>query len=156
MKRYQRTSALLASSVALVLWGCSGEQVESGSNATGRGMERAGGTIQSAGKTAGQKLKEVGAGTRAEKVTNATGAMLGTGGEKTHELLEKGGEKLKDLGVSAGKAVDKAGEKIKEIGETAGEKLKDLKEKGGEKVKDLKEKAGKLLNKKEGDSKDKD
>ena len=42
MKSQYRTSALVAGSLALILGGCTGDQVESGAGATGRGMERAG------------------------------------------------------------------------------------------------------------------
>ncbi len=135
--RVRATFSLLLMPLAMVLWGCGGEQVESGANATARGMERVGGAMESAGNAVGHRLEEAGKGTKLEKVTTATGSALEAGGEKTHQVL----------GVSAGKAVDKAGEKIKQMEKTAGEKLKDLKEKAGEKLGELKEKAGELKEK---------
>jgi len=174
MRIQRKMAAVLGSSLGLFLWGCTGDQVESGADATARGLGKGGGAVESAGKSVGAKLEHTGEGTKFEKVTKATGAAIERGGEKTHELLNKGGEKIKEAAPAVGRAVDKAGEKLKDLetktvdklkdagskikeeakdlGEKAGEKLKDLKEKTGEKLKDLKDKASDALDK----SKDKD
>ena len=129
MKMHWKISATLVSVLALCAWGCSSDQVESGAEATAKGLDKAGGAIESAGAAAGHKLEEVGKGTKAEKAAETAGAMLEKGGEKTHEVLDKAGDKIKETAPKVGKAVENAGEKIKEG------------------AKDLKVKAGELINK---------
>ena len=80
---------VLAGSLAMVLTGCSGEDVEKAADATGRGMERTGGAIESGGHSAGKKLEDMGKGTKVEKATEATGHMLEKGGEKPTNFSRK-------------------------------------------------------------------
>ena len=158
MRLHRKMAALLGSSLALFVWGCTGDQVEDGADATARGLDKGGMVIESAGKAAGHKITDAGAGTKLEGAAKVTGNALETGGEKTHEILDKAGDKLKDVAPSVGKAVDKAGEKIKDLESKAGDKLKDagakikegakdLGQKVKEEVKDLKDKASKALDK---------
>jgi hypothetical protein len=136
MKLHLKLVAPLACAMALVVWGCNSEQVESGAESTAKGLDKAGGGFERVGKTLAKKVENAGEGTKLEGAANATGHMLEKGGEGTHKVLDKAGDKIKDAAVPVGKMVDKAGEKIKD----AGEKIK-------EEVKDLKDKAGKALNK---------
>lgn len=158
MRLHRKLTAVLAASLALVVWGCNSEQVESGADATARGLDKAGGAMENAGKKLGDKLEHAGEGTKLERAAHATGVGLEKAGEKTHEVLDKAGEKIKDAAPAVGKAVDKAGEKIKDIehkvadkakdlGKSIKEEASDLKEKAGEKIKDLKDKASDALNK---------
>ena len=67
-------------------------------------------------ETAGEKLRETGAGSKLEGAATTTGKVLEQGSEKTHEVLDKAGDKIKQAGPAVGKAVDKAGEKLQHCG----------------------------------------
>ena len=116
MKLHRGIAALLASALALVVWGCTGEQVENSADATARGLDKGGRAIESAGQSAGQSIKNAGTGTKLENAAATTGNALDKGGEKTHELMDKAGDKIKDAAPAVGRAVDKAGEKVKDGG----------------------------------------
>ena len=45
MKLHRKVATLLAAPLALFLWGCSGDDVESGADATVRGLDKAGNAI---------------------------------------------------------------------------------------------------------------
>jgi hypothetical protein len=158
MRNYRKSTAILAASLALVVWGCNSEQVESGADSAAKGLDKAGGAMETAGKKLGDKIEHAGVGTKLENAAAATGAGLEKAGEKTHEVLDKAGDKLKDAAPAVGKAVENAGEKLKDLehkavdkakdlGKTIKEEASDLKEKAGEKLKDLKDKASDTLNK---------
>lgn len=129
MKLNHRLSSLFASCVALVLWGCSGEQVESGAEATANGMHKVGGALEHAGAATGKKLEDVAKGSKVEGAADAVAHGLEKGGEKAHAGLDKAGDKLKEASVPAGKMVDKAADKIKDVGKKVGEEIKELKDK---------------------------
>jgi hypothetical protein len=158
MRLHRKLTAILAASLALVVWGCNSEQVESGAEATAKGLDKTGGALESAGKKLGDKIEHAGEGTKLEKAANATGAGLEKAGEKTHDALDAAGDKIKEAAPAVGKAVDKAGEKIKDMEHKAVDKAKDLgkaikeeagdlKEKAGDKLKELKDKASDALHK---------
>jgi ElaB/YqjD/DUF883 family membrane-anchored ribosome-binding protein len=136
MNLHQRVSATLVSAFALFAGGCTGDQVESGADATARGLDKAGGAVESVSKSARHKLEDAAQGTKVEKAADSAGAMIEKGGVKTHEALDAAGEKIKDVAPKVGQAVEHAGDKLKEV-------AKETKEKAGE----LKEKAGELLQK---------
>jgi hypothetical protein len=133
MKVHQKVAAVLVSSLGLVSWGCSGEDVESGVKSTGNGIESAGKSVGSGTKSLGEKIKESGTGGKMEKVANATGNAIETSGEKIKEGTEKLGEKIKDKAEGIGKAVEKTEKKIvdgaKNIKDKIVEEGKDLKDK---------------------------
>ena len=92
MKVHQKVAAVLVSSLGLVAWGCSGDDVESGVNKTGDGIESAGKATGSGIKAAGEKIKDAGAGGKMENAANATGTAISKGGEKIISGTEKLGE----------------------------------------------------------------
>jgi hypothetical protein len=149
MRLHQKLVAPLACALALVLWGCNSEQVESGADSTAKGLDKAGGAIERGTGNLGKKIEHAGEGTKLEGAANATGHMLEKGGEGTHKVLDKAGDKIIDAAPGVGKAVDKAGDKIKDLKEKTVEGAKNL----GEKIKD---KASDVLNKDKDTDKDTD
>jgi hypothetical protein len=129
MKSNHKLSSLFAASLALGLWGCSGEQVENAGTATSNGLGKAGGAMEHAGASAGKKLEDAGKGTKAEGVANATAKGLEKGGEKANEVLHATGKKIEEASVPVGKAVDKAGQKLGEIEKKVVDEAKLLKDK---------------------------
>jgi hypothetical protein len=115
--------------MALVMWGCNSDQVESGAESTAKGLDKAGGGFEKVGKVLGKKIENAGEGTKLEGAANATGHMLEKGGEGTHKMLDKAGDKIKDAAPKVGEMVDKAGVKIKDAGDKIKEGAKDLKDK---------------------------
>ena len=107
MKVHQKVAAVLVSSLGLVAWGCSGDDVESESQSAD-GIQSSGKAIESGAKSAGEKIKDAGPGTKVEKAANATGNAIEKVGEKIKAGTEKLGEKIKDAAADIGKAVDKA------------------------------------------------
>ena len=67
MRLHRKLTAILAASLALVVWGCNSDQVESGAEATAKGLDKAGGAIENAGEKLGKKLEHAGEGTKLEK-----------------------------------------------------------------------------------------
>jgi hypothetical protein len=76
MRPSGRIGGLLASSFALVLWGCTGDQVENSAEATAKGFENVGKTVESAGKSVGTKIEHAGEGTKLEGAAEATGKAI--------------------------------------------------------------------------------
>ena len=145
MWKHRTLAAVAASSLGLFAWGCNSEQVETGAEATAKGLGKVGAAAESGGKAAGEKIKEAGAGTRFEKAADKTGEVMEKGGEKTKEVLDKAGEKVKEAGKSVGQAVDKAGEKLKDAKDKAVGEIKSLESKAAAEIKDLKSKAADAL-----------
>src|ERR1022692_3099823 len=121
MKLHQKVVAPLACALALVLWGCNSEQVESGAESTAKGLDKTGGAVENVGNKLGQKLENAGKDTKLEGAANATGHMLEKGGEGTHKMFDKAGDKIRDVAPAVGKAIDKAGDKIKDLEDKAGD-----------------------------------
>jgi hypothetical protein len=158
MRLHQKMTALLAASLALVLWGCNSEQVETGAEKAAEGLEKAGAATESVGSKLGKKIENAGEGTKLEGAANATGAGVEKAGEKIHDGATALGDKAKEVAPSVGKAVENASDKLKDIehkvvdkakdlGAKVKEEAKDLKEKAGDKIKDLKDKASDALHK---------
>jgi hypothetical protein len=141
MRLHQKMTPLLAASLALVLWGCNSDQIESGTDKAAQGLEKGGAAVESVGNKLGKKLEHAGEGTKLEGAANATGAGIEKAGEKIHDAATAVGDKAKEVAPAVGKAVDKAGEKIKDIEQKVGDKAKDLGAKIKEEAKDLKDKA---------------
>lgn len=57
MKLHQKVAAVLVSSLGLVSWGCSGDDVESGVNKVGDGVQSTGKKIESAGEASTTRRK---------------------------------------------------------------------------------------------------
>ncbi len=55
MKLHQKLVAPVACALALVLWGCNSEQVESGAEATAKGLDKAGDAIENSRQQVGQE-----------------------------------------------------------------------------------------------------
>jgi hypothetical protein len=136
MNGLRKVSAALVPALAMLAWGCSSDQVESGAESTAKGLDRAGGAVESVSKAARHKLEDAAKGTKVENAVDSAGAMIEKGGVKTHEVLDAAGQKVKQAAPAVGKAVERAGEKFKEG-------VKEVKDKAGE----LKEKAGELIQK---------
>jgi hypothetical protein len=147
MRLHQKMTALLAASLALVLWGCNSEQVESGTEKAAEGLEKAGAATESAGSKLGKKIENACEGTKFEGAANATGAGVEKAGEKIHDGATAIGDKAKEVAPTVGKAVENASDKLKDIEHKVVDKAKDLKEKAGDKIHDLKEKASDALHK---------
>jgi hypothetical protein len=147
MRLHQRMTPLLSASLALVLWGCNSEQVETGADKAANGLEKGGAAVESAGSKLGQKIEHAGAGTKLEGAANATGAGIEKAGEKIHDGATALGDKAKEVAPAVGKAVESTSDKIKELEHKAADGAKNLGTKIKEEAKDLKEKAANALNK---------
>ncbi len=104
MKLHQKVAAVLVSSLGLVSWGCSGDDVESGVNKVGDGVQSTGKKIESAGEALHDKAEGIGKAVgKAEKVV-ADGAHKAVEGVKdgAHKAVE-GAKNIKDKVVEEGK-----------------------------------------------------
>src|SRR5271166_2207301 len=106
MNRQIRMGVVLLGPLALTAWGCSGEQIESGTKATATGIEKTGQAIESGSKRLGENIKDSGTGSKLEDLKDQAGDKLKELKEQAGDLEKKAGEKLKDLGEKAKEVID--------------------------------------------------
>jgi hypothetical protein len=99
MKVHQKVAAVLVSSLGLVAWGCSGEDVESGVNKTGSGIQSVGKGIEKVGEKVKEKSHDIG-----KAFENGEKKVVETGKEIKEKAVEAGKE-FKEKAVETGKAI---------------------------------------------------